>query len=416
MTVESATYISSLNASNPAGSDYVYEGDNHIRLIKSVIKATFPNISGAMTATHTELNQLAGDPNFDSGVLYVDKTSNRVGINDTTPSYSLDVTGTVNVTGAVTFGSTLGVTGNTTVGGTFGVTGVTTMAEDLNVDSGVLFVDVDTNRVGINDTTPGYSLDVNGTVNATGAVTLGGTLAVTGVTTLSNDVNVNSGTLFVDVSANRVGVAQLSPSYALDVTGSIRATVDIIALNNCVVADGYGFRFGDGSARISGSGSTDTISFYVDATEYYRMSTAAFRPAGGGLNLGANVAGQRWETIYSVNDLDFTSDARLKTPVRDLTEGELLASRRLSREMGFFQWLSSIKEKGEDKAHWHCGITAQRAEEILLSEQLDPSRYSFLRYNEEADEYSLRPSELLNFIARGLDARLRALEELMGDK
>ena len=41
-------------------------------------------------------------------------------------------------------------------------------------------------NVGIRDTTPSYTLDVNGTLNATGATTLGSTLAVTGATTLSN--------------------------------------------------------------------------------------------------------------------------------------------------------------------------------------------------------------------------------------
>jgi hypothetical protein len=42
-----------------------------------------------------------------------------------------------------------------------------------------LFIDYDGN-VGINDDTPSYKLDVNGTLNATGATTLGSTLAVTG--------------------------------------------------------------------------------------------------------------------------------------------------------------------------------------------------------------------------------------------
>ena len=40
-----------------------------------------------------------------------------VGINDTTPSYTLDVNGTLNATGATTLGSTLAVTGNITEGG-----------------------------------------------------------------------------------------------------------------------------------------------------------------------------------------------------------------------------------------------------------------------------------------------------------
>ena len=56
MTVESATYISDLNSTYPAGTDAKSEGDNHIRLIKSTIKATFPNVNGAVSATDEELN------------------------------------------------------------------------------------------------------------------------------------------------------------------------------------------------------------------------------------------------------------------------------------------------------------------------------------------------------------------------
>lgn len=62
MTVESATYISDLNATYPTGaeSNDTAEGDNHLRLIKSTIKATFPNIDGAVTATQTEINTVVG--------------------------------------------------------------------------------------------------------------------------------------------------------------------------------------------------------------------------------------------------------------------------------------------------------------------------------------------------------------------
>lgn len=60
MGLESATYINGLNASNPVTSDGVSAGDDHIRLLKSTIKATFPNVSGAVTPTHTELNYVDG--------------------------------------------------------------------------------------------------------------------------------------------------------------------------------------------------------------------------------------------------------------------------------------------------------------------------------------------------------------------
>lgn len=47
-------------------------------------------------------------------------------------------------------------------------------------------------NVGVGDATPDYKLDVAGTFNADGAVTLGSTLAVTGATSLNGDVNLGN--------------------------------------------------------------------------------------------------------------------------------------------------------------------------------------------------------------------------------
>ncbi|MEF3075172.1 hypothetical protein V2P20_09055 [Methylobacter sp. Wu1] len=60
MALETGTYISDLVPANPPGSDPKSQGDDHLRLIKSTIKATFPNITGAVTPTHTELNYVDG--------------------------------------------------------------------------------------------------------------------------------------------------------------------------------------------------------------------------------------------------------------------------------------------------------------------------------------------------------------------
>lgn len=60
MALETATYISGLVSTNPLPSDPKSQGDDHIRLIKSTILATFPNITGAVTATQAELNYISG--------------------------------------------------------------------------------------------------------------------------------------------------------------------------------------------------------------------------------------------------------------------------------------------------------------------------------------------------------------------
>ena len=56
MGLETGTYISDLAITNPLGSDAKSTADDHLRLIKSCLKTTFPNVTGAMTMTHTELN------------------------------------------------------------------------------------------------------------------------------------------------------------------------------------------------------------------------------------------------------------------------------------------------------------------------------------------------------------------------
>lgn len=56
MGLETGTYIDSLNPSNPAATDALSQADEHLRLLKSTIKATFPNVDAAVTATPTDLN------------------------------------------------------------------------------------------------------------------------------------------------------------------------------------------------------------------------------------------------------------------------------------------------------------------------------------------------------------------------
>lgn len=61
MTVESASYISQLDATLPLPGDKKSEGDNQLRLVKTVLKTQFPNFgTAAMNATVGELNYMVG--------------------------------------------------------------------------------------------------------------------------------------------------------------------------------------------------------------------------------------------------------------------------------------------------------------------------------------------------------------------
>jgi hypothetical protein len=65
MPLETSNNIAGLVATWPLSGDFVSEGDNHLNLIKSVLKQQFPGANGQgfdtpITATETEINYLGG--------------------------------------------------------------------------------------------------------------------------------------------------------------------------------------------------------------------------------------------------------------------------------------------------------------------------------------------------------------------
>jgi len=65
MPIETSTTIANLDALWPLSGDFVLEGDDHLRLLKQVLKAQFPGVNGQgfntpITATEAEINSLSG--------------------------------------------------------------------------------------------------------------------------------------------------------------------------------------------------------------------------------------------------------------------------------------------------------------------------------------------------------------------
>lgn len=62
MSLETASFIHQLNPSNPSGADKLKEGDDHIRLLKAVLKNTFPGLTGPLDPSITPefLKSIAG--------------------------------------------------------------------------------------------------------------------------------------------------------------------------------------------------------------------------------------------------------------------------------------------------------------------------------------------------------------------
>jgi len=121
MGLETGTYISDLNASNPIhATDPVSQGDDHIRLIKSVLLATFPNVDGAVNFTPTEANLL-------DGLTGVTGSGNLVA--SASPTFTGDVT--VNTIGGIASANLVDKSASETISGaTWGFQAITAVTYD----------------------------------------------------------------------------------------------------------------------------------------------------------------------------------------------------------------------------------------------------------------------------------------------
>jgi hypothetical protein len=59
MPIETATFLQDLNSAYPSHTDGLAQADSHLRLIKTVLDNTFPNLTAAVTGTPTQLNAAA---------------------------------------------------------------------------------------------------------------------------------------------------------------------------------------------------------------------------------------------------------------------------------------------------------------------------------------------------------------------
>ena len=196
--------------------------------------------------------------------------------------------------------------------------------------------------------------------------------------------------------------------------------------------------------------------------EYWTQQTRRLFIGGGGVlqpgqdnSYPLGSGSLRFITAYLNTAPVVTSDAREKTEVRKMTDFEIAAAKALGKEIGFYNFIKAVDEKG-DKARLHCSMTVQRAMEVMSEHGLDPLKYSFICYDsweqevknhpaeyeqievndpetglrsheqgaltkeawtevlvEKGDRYSFRTDGLLFFIAAGLEARMAALEELL---
>ena len=163
MGVETATYISQLSATNPLGTDPISQGDDQIRLVKSVLQSQFTSLgAAAVTTTAAELNLVDGYTGTTAELNTLDVTTQ--GTSEASKVLTADASGDVTIAdGAYDFdvASHDGTNGLKLAG-----TLVTATATELNLIDGYTGTTAELNY---NDVTTLGTVEVSKTVTASAA-------------------------------------------------------------------------------------------------------------------------------------------------------------------------------------------------------------------------------------------------------
>jgi len=137
MGLESATYISELVSANPTATDPISQGDDHLRLIKAVLKNQFSGLSGttAVTADGAEMNLLDGCTATTTELNYLDITT--LGTSADSKALTQSAGGVVTV-GATSGDQVLNIASHDLVDGGLKLAGtlVTASATEMNLLDG----------------------------------------------------------------------------------------------------------------------------------------------------------------------------------------------------------------------------------------------------------------------------------------
>ena len=136
--------------------------------------------------------------------------------------------------------SQLSVASATTAGSASSVSGAVaattlTASANVNLDSGTLFIDATTNRVGIGNTTPGQTLQVDGSIGIKNALIANGVIGANGTVLTSNGSTIYWGTVSAGGTSYTFSTGLTNTSGTITVNAAYIAT---ISSNNASFAYG----------------------------------------------------------------------------------------------------------------------------------------------------------------------------------
>lgn len=251
-------------------------------------------VQGAPAGADLQLQyNRAGVLGADANLIW-DYTNFRLGINQPAPAYDLDVDGDINVTGAFRIGGTPlsptpfspAAAGNDTWV-QYNASGVLTA--DVN-----LAWDYTNQRLGINNPTPAFSLDVVGDMNVSGVYRVMGAFLISGGTgeiQFNNDnsqqkLQSNPNFIWDDVG-HFLGVGTNVPDTKLHVVGSIKMIDGNQAAGKIMTSDANGL--GAWATSVSTPGGADQQIQFNDGGVFGTDTDFVFDKTTHRLTLGANL-------------------------------------------------------------------------------------------------------------------------------
>ena len=78
MGLETGNYIDDLVITNPTAADPISQGDDHLQLIKKVVKQSFPSVDSAVHAIHPSATAPA--TSLTAGLMWFDTSANLLKI------------------------------------------------------------------------------------------------------------------------------------------------------------------------------------------------------------------------------------------------------------------------------------------------------------------------------------------------
>lgn len=298
----------------------------------AVVNGTFtvnPGSGNTIYATGTVLTlggtvtSFVGNSNFDSGVLFVDATNNRVGVNNTSPDAALTVTGTANVSGAMVVGGAVTIGGGVTVAGNLTVSGTTTYINTATLSIADNIVQLNADVVGtptenagievVRGTSANVSIRWNETTDIWETTTDGTSFyrvvdnnlvantSTRGVVVILDSVS-NTSTTEYAASPNSVRTAHLLAGNAVSnaVSYSAAAYSNAVSYASSIAATAYSNAVSQASS-IAGTAYTNAVSISTSlaANAFANATSYAATVAGTAYSNAASYADSRAATAFS---------------------------------------------------------------------------------------------------------------------